>query len=164
MNSNWHIFLDIDGVLATTMQYYSNPKKWNPLYNRYRFDEKCVKVFNQIIEKTNPVVILSSDWGRDYTLEKLNLIFEINGVNCTITDVTPNFWDVKYFDIKTQLAVCRADEIKSYTIDHNITKFLAIDDVDLSPWLPDNFVRTRVANEGIKQSGVKDKILKMLLS
>jgi hypothetical protein len=164
MNPNRYIFLDIDGVLATTMQFYSNPKKWNPVYNRYRFDEKCVKVFNQIIEKTNPIIILSSDWKEDFTLEKLNEIFAINGINCNIADKTPNFWNIKYFDHKTQLEICRADEIKSYVVDHNITKFIAIDDLDLSPWFLDNFIRTKVANEGIKQSGVKDKILKMLLS
>ena len=45
------IFLDIDGVLATTHQYYTNRKKWHEMYDCYRFDEKCVKVFNDIIEK-----------------------------------------------------------------------------------------------------------------
>jgi hypothetical protein len=146
------------------MQFYSNPKKWNHVYNRYRFDEKCVRVLNQIIEITDPIVILSSDWKEKYTLEQLNEIFNINGVNCKVADKTSNFWNVKYFDLHTELEICRADEIKNYIADHNIIKFVVIDDLDLSPWLLDNFVRTKVANEGIKQSGVKDKILKILLS
>ena len=86
------IFLDIDGVLATSHQQYINPKKWDDEYNRYRYDIKCIKVFNEIIEKTNPIIILSSDWKLHYDSKMLKRIFEINGINCTITDITDNLW------------------------------------------------------------------------
>jgi hypothetical protein len=159
-----YIFLDIDEVLATTNQFYSNRKKWNPEYNRYRFDEKCVKVFNSIIEITNPIVILSSDWKDSFTIEQLNRIFEINGVNCKISDITPSLWGTQYKSLQ-QLDECRAEEILKYQTDHAdvINKWVAIDDLNLTQWMPDNFVRCTKANEGIKQSNVKEKILKILI-
>jgi hypothetical protein len=159
-----YIFLDIDGVLATTMQYYTNRKKWNSEYNRYRFDEKCVNVFNQIIEKISDLrIVLSSDWKEDYTLDILNRIFEINGVKTKIFDKTPNLWGIKYFSLQ-ELEECRSMEILQYINEHiDICQYVAIDDLDLSTWIPDNFIITPRSNEGIKQSGIKHKILTKFL-
>lgn len=157
------IFLDIDGVLATSHQYYTNRKKWHEMYDCYRFDEKCVKVFNDIIEKTNPVIILSSDWKDKYSIEIMNEIFVWNSVNSVVTDITESSWGV-IFDSVQQLEECRAYEILEYVKKRDIQHWLAIDDLNLSPWIPDNFVCTPRANEGIKQSGVKDKILKLIQS
>jgi len=164
MNSKAHIFLDIDGVLATSHQYYTNRKKWHDMYDCYRFDEKCVKVLNTIIEKTDPVIILSSDWKLRYNIEIMNEIFKWNSVNTVVTDITSNLWGVK-FKAVSQLHDCRADEILKYVHEHQIEKWIAIDDLDLSPWIDEqHFVRTPRANEGIKQSGIKDKILSILLN
>lgn len=163
MNSKIYFFLDVDGVLATTAQYYSNPKKWNDEFKRYRFDEKCVRVFNSILDNVNDfAIILSSDWKHHYTIEQLNQIFKWNGVNAVVTDITPDLWGVKFTSL-AQLEDCRADEILKYVHEHNIENWLAIDDLNLSPWIDaEHFIRTPRANEGIKQSGVKDKILKIL--
>jgi hypothetical protein len=156
------IFLDIDGVLATSHQQYINPKKWDDVYNRYRYDIKCVKVFNEIIEKTNPIIILSSDWKLHYDSKMLKRIFEINGINCTITDITDDLWGVKFKSL-AQLEDCRADEILKYVHDHQIENWVAIDDLDLSTWISEeHFVCTPRANEGIKQSGIKNKIIKKI--
>ena len=162
MNSKQYIFLDIDGVLATSYQYYTNRKKWHPTYDCYRFDEKCVKVFNEILGKINPVIILSSDWQHHYSLEVLNDIFKWNGVNCVITDVTGTAWGDK-FTILSQIEECRAYDIVQYAKKHEIKKYIAIDDLNLSHWLDDYFIHTPRANEGIKQSGIKEKILNKLL-
>lgn len=163
MNSNKHIFLDIDGVLATSNQYYTNKKKWHPTYDCYRFDEKCVKVFNEIIEKTNPIIILSSDWQNHYNIEQLNDIFEWNGLNCVVTDVTGTAWGSKFKNL-SQLEECRAYDVIQYAKKHDIKEYLAIDDLNLSHWLDDYFIHTPRANEGIKQSGIKEKILNKLLN
>jgi len=156
-----YLFLDIDGVLATTHQYLTNRKKWNPEYNRYKFDEGCVKVFNQILEKHPMTIVISSDWKLNYSLEALNRIFEINNVKAKVLDITPNLWGVEYFSL-SQLEECRSREIIKYVMENQIKKFWAIDDLDLSKWLPDNFIHTPRANEGIKQSGIKDKIYKLI--
>ena len=156
------IFLDIDGVLATTAQYYTNKKSWHPMYACYRFDEKCVKVFNSIVEKTNPVIILSSDWKDHYTINQLNEIFEWNGVNAKISGVTNSSWGVMFKSLQ-QLEECRSYEINTYVGKNDITNWVAVDDLNLKLWIPENFVHCTRVNEGIKQSGVKDKILKILM-
>lgn len=164
MNSKQHIFLDIDGVLATTHQYYTNKKKWHDMYDCYRFDEKCVKVFNEILSKTDVCIILSSDWKLRYNIEIMNEIFKWNSVNAVVSDVTDNLWGIKFKNI-SQLRDCRADEILKYVNEHHIENWLAIDDLDLSPWIEEHhFIRTPRENEGIKQSGIKDKILNKLLN
>ena len=162
MNSKHYIFLDIDGVLATSNQYYSNRKKWHPTYDCYRFDEKCVKVFNEILEKIDPIIILSSDWQNEYTIETLNNIFKWNNINSIITDVTGTAWGIKFKRLE-QLEECRAYDIIEYAKKHKIKKYIAIDDLNLSNWIDgDYFIHTPRANEGIKQSGIKNKILNKL--
>lgn len=154
------IFLDIDGVLATTHQFYTNRKKW-PDYGRYRFDDKCVKVFNEVLKKTDPIIVLSSDWKLEYTINALNNIFKVNDIEGVVSDITPSLWGTK-FTSYAQLEDCRADEILKYVHEHDTEHWVAIDDLDLSPWIPDNFIHCRRANEGIKQSSIKDKIIKMI--
>lgn len=154
------LFLDFDDVMATTRQYYA--KKRHPVFNVvYPFDPKCVKVLNSIIEIINPVIICSSDWKLHFTLDQLNQIFEWNLINETITNVTPSLWGDKFTSL-SQLDECRAAEIKLFADTNNITNFVAIDDLNLFHWLPDNFVWCSHSTEGIKQSGVKEKIIKIL--
>ncbi len=161
MKDKKYIFLDIDGVLATTAQYYTNKKSWHPMYDCYRFDEKCVKVFNEIVEKTNPIIILSSDWKDHYTIAQMNEIFEWNGIKTKVSDITPSSWGVLFTSLQ-QLEECRSYEINTYANINEITNFVAIDDLNLKLWIPENFVHCTRVNEGIKQSGIKDKILKIL--
>jgi len=158
-----HIFLDIDGVLATSYQYNTNRKKWHPTFDCYRFDEKCVKVFNSILDNVSGVtVILSSDWKHHYSIAQMNEIFKWNAVNTIVSDTTGSSWGVMFTSIQ-QLEECRAYEINKYVAEHNLTNWIAIDDLDLSTWIsPEHFVRTPRVSEGIKQCGIKDKILNLL--
>lgn len=163
MNSKTYIFLDIDGVLATSHQYNTNRKKWHEMYDCYRFDEKCVRVFNSILDNVNDfAIILSSDWKLRYKIEMMNEIFKWNRVNGIVADITPNLWGTRFMSL-SELEECRANEILQYVTENKIEKWLAIDDLNLSPWIDaDHFVRTPRANEGIKQSGVRDKIINIL--
>lgn len=155
------IFLDIDGVMVTTHQYFG---KYHKEYNGHPYDPKCVKVLNEIIEKTNSVIVLSSDWKLHFTLIEMNNIFKINGINDIVSDYTPSLWGVGegMFGSLQQLEECRAAEIQKYVDEHGITNWVAIDDLNLFPHIPLNFVWCTRENEGIKQSGVKDKILNIL--
>lgn len=164
MNYNNEIvfFLDIDGVVATYQQIYiSNPKKWHPKHKCYKFDVKCVKVFNEIIDIINPLIVLSSDWKLHYTIEELNEIFEWNGVNTIVSDITPKLLIEKDFYSINDLEKYRANEINAYIKEHNITKFIIIDDLNMSEWFGDMFIHTPRIHEGIKQTGVKEKIIKL---
>lgn len=157
-----HMFLDIDGVLATDQQFYSNPAKWDEELHIYKYDSKCVKVFNYICAMVNPVIILSSDWKTHYTIEQINAFFGRNGITHKISDITPNHWG-KFYTKLEQLEECRASEIKEYVEENGLTNYVAVDDLNLKPYLPEGtFVQTPRSLEGIKQSGIKDKIIKIL--
>jgi hypothetical protein len=104
---------------------------------------------------------LSSDWKDHYTINQLNEIFEWNKVNAKISGVTDSSWGIQFRSMQ-QLEECRSFEINKYVNEHEITNWVAIDDLNLKFWIPDRFVHCTRENEGIKQSGVKDKILKIL--
>ena len=164
MNSKPHIFLDIDGVLALDNEmYWESEKHWYPKFNKYRFNPKAVKVLNAICEKTDPVIILSSDWKDHFGIPDMNEFFEWNGLTHKINAYTPSSWGTIFTSFQ-QLEECRAHEILTYVEAHDIRKWVAIDDLDLKPWIPNNFVHTPINNEGIKQSNVKEKILNILLN
>ena len=154
------IFIDLDGVLVTTRQHFA--KKLHPKYMTCPFDSKCVKILNEIIEKTNPLIILSSDWKLRFKINELNEIFKDNGVNSIITNVTPDFWGTQFKSLQ-ELDTCRGFEILKYVHQYQIEKYVAVDDMNLNGWIPDHFVRCTHSTEGIKQSGVKEKILKILM-
>lgn len=155
------ICLDLDGIMTTSKQYFG---RYHKEYNGHSFDPKCVKVLNSIIELCNPIIILSSDWKLHFTIPQLNKIFEINKVNAIVTDITPSLWGNKEarFNNLAQLEECRAAEILQYVNEHEITNWVAVDDLNLKPWIANNFVWCTRSNEGLKQCGIKEKIIKSL--
>lgn len=164
MNSKPYIFLDIDGVLSLDFDEYtySNQKKWfEKMIARCPLNKKAVKVLNEICAKVDPIIILSSDWKDHYDIKLMNEFFGWNGITHKITDYTITLWGVDFFKLQ-DLEECRAAEINHFVNMYDIQCWVAIDDLDLSPWIPNNFVRTPKGNEGIKQSGVKSKILDIL--
>ena len=164
MNSKPYIFLDIDGVLSLDFDEYeySNKKKWFPkMVARTPFNKKAVKKFNEICAVVDPVVILSSDWKLHYEIDLMNEFFEWNGITHLITDYTPSSWGVMFTSFQ-QLEECRAYEIKQYVREREILNYVAIDDLDLSPCIPNNFVHTPNSNMGLKQSNAREKIIKIL--
>jgi hypothetical protein len=58
----------------------------------------------------------------------------------------------------------RLDEISRWVEENEdkIEKWIAVDDLDLSELGEEHFVHTKRPREGIKQTGIKDKILKLL--
>jgi len=168
------LFLDHDGVICLSNNwggrfkkegFDSNPE--TPLDIRMdNFDVKAVKVLNHIIDVTGCELVISSDWKLQGTLEQMKEMFVTRGIKPPI-DYTPNLKD---FDegihhlLKTtnDYEEIRVLEIKKYLEDHpEVTHWVAVDDMDLSKL--SHFVQTkRPYNEGIKQSGVKDKIIDFL--
>jgi hypothetical protein len=157
------IFLDIDGVLATHKEFMMNRTKFRKKYSTamelripYPFNSGCVKVLNEILQETDAEIVLSSDWRLHWNLEELDKIFKFNGVIKSPTGAT-GFSKRK---MSSDLEDDRTWQIKSYIEAQNITNWVAIDDLNLSG-LGDRFVMTR-DNEGLKQTGLKNKILKIL--
>lgn len=150
------------------------------------FDEKAIKILNSILEQTGAEIVVSSDWRFHATLEELGDYYESQGIikrPISIThrteDVNPQLWKVLRF--RADLEMERSIEIQDWLLKNpEVTHWVAVDDLDMSvkflsehflnenpnsnikPGLT-NFVHTTKSNEGIKQSGVKEKILKYLM-
>ena len=172
------IFLDIDGVISTAQCWgRGNDNKWDA----YMFDPKCVAVLNFILKETGAEIILSSDWKSHYTLFEMNEIFAHNGVIKGPIGFTPSLKSYRGDNLEGG----RSDEIHEW-LNHHAKKpilkggmdkvydikWVAVDDLDMSEKFGDisgnyirglkNFVHCPKHMEGIKQTGIKEKILKFL--
>jgi len=157
----------------------------NEIPLEYRFDnfnKKAIKVLNEILEKSGAEIIVSSDWKNFATLEELGDYYISQGIIKKPIALTPRIKDCKNWDKDFRwirdldLEQSRSLEIKQYLLDHpEITHWVAIDDLDMRKtgisynmtfthdWGLDNFIFIEKLSEGIKRSGLKDKILKYLL-
>jgi hypothetical protein len=127
----------------------------------YPFDPKCVKVFNEILDSTGADIVLSSDWREYFSLKDLNTIFKFNGVNKSPVDVTIS--ELASFGNQT---MNRAFQIGEYVTRNNITNYVVIDDLNVGKYMvitneENKFVLTNDF-EGIKQLGIKNKIINIL--
>ena len=173
------IFLDNDGVICLSNNWGSRFKKQKrsiaetvadkdlPVELRFdNFDQKAIKVLNSIIEQTDAEIVISSDWKYDCTLEEMQDLFKQYGVLKSPIDYTPSLTmeDFQGLElVKAEYEAERALEIKKWlALNPSVTKWVAIDDLNMTPHL-DNFVHTIKQNEGIKQSGVKEKIISYLI-
>lgn len=169
------LFLDHDGVICLSTQwggrfkkkgYSSNPK--TPMDIRMDdFDKKCVKVLNKIVDETGCEIVVTSDWKRWGSLVDMREMYSIRGIKEPL-DITPNMVDFmsseyEVLELTQDFESIRVHEINEWLRKHpEVTHWVAVDDLDLSEL--DNFVMTkRPYNEGIKQSGIKEKLLKYLI-
>ncbi len=174
------LFLDHDGVICLCDQWGSRYKKKGydsnpetPMDIRMdNFDRKAVKVLNEIVDVTGCDIVISSDWKRWGTLEQIQEMYRTRGIKPPI-DTTPFFSALlKEKKIPSFLEYTREDSLeieRSYEINYwlethpEVTHWVALDDLDMSKrdvWGLDNFVHCkRSYREGIKQSGLKDKII-----
>lgn len=193
------IFLDNDGVICLSNNWGERAKKWanfkrdnpdveftdRPVICRFDdFDDKAVKVLNEILEKTGAEIVVSSDWRLHANLEELGEYYESQGIIKRPIAVTDQFKDLfpkewNAFRFRAELELERSMEIGHWLENHpEVTHWVAVDDLDMSvefltkyfsneeddsknPGLS-NFVLTPRSREGIKQSGVKEKIIKFL--
>ena len=152
------IFIDIDGVLATAPCWnMSQDNKWNA----YPFDKKAVKVLNEILKETGAEMVLSSDWRYHYTMKQITEIFtELNGVIKAPFDRTT--FSKEYTAMNLEGG--RIGEINMWLKENKeklgITHWVAVDDLKMFDL--ENFVHCPRVMEGIKQTGVKQKIINFL--
>lgn len=179
------IFLDNDGVICLTSNWGGRSKKWAkyrsanpdssrvmkdaPVFVRFDdFDKKAVRILNSILEETSAEIVVSSDWKLHATLKELGDYYQSQGIIKRPIDVTPNNYFGKY-----ELEMTRCSEIKDWLEKHpEVTHWVAVDDLDLSEKFGPisghsngglkNFVLTPKSSEGIKQSGIKEKIIRFL--
>ena len=145
------------------------------------FDKKSIKILNEILEETGAEIVVSSDWRFHATLEELGEYYTSQGISKKPIGVTKklgeceqpeNFSWSRTFDLEQS----RSLEILQYLRDHpEVTNWVAVDDLNMGipqtheswgememDWGLTNFVLTPKSSEGIKQTGIKDKIIKIL--
>lgn len=185
------LFLDNDGVICLSNNWGSRVKKRKKdkvslvmndpdVEAKYRFDyfdKKAIKVLNQILEETGAEIVVSSDWRLYANLEELGDYYLSEGIIKKPIGVTKRYIGCDKPDEfewvrRTMYEQQRCIEVRQYLTDHpEITHWVCVDDLQLGEkdtygreqkWGLSNFVHTPRENEGIKQSGVKEKILKYL--
>jgi hypothetical protein len=185
------LFLDNDGVICLSNNWGSRVKKRKKdkislvmndpdVEAKYRFDyfdKKAVKVLNQVLEETGAEIVVSSDWRLYATLEELGDYYLSEGIIKKPIAFTKRYIgcdkpdEFEWFR-STMYEQQRCIEVRQYLIDHpEVTHWACIDDLQLGEkdsygfdrkWGLSNFVHTPRDNEGIKQSGVKEKLLEYL--
>ena len=182
------IFLDNDGVICLSNNWGGRDKKWakyrsaNPETSKVlreapvsvrfdNFDTKAVRMLNQILEETGAEIVVSSDWKKHGTLEELGDYYIEQGISKKPIAFTKSFIGTdkpEGFEWKMSLRYEqeRSLEINQFVKDNpQITHWVAVDDLDMTwtgTWGVENFVLTPKMNEGIKQAGIKEKIINIL--
>lgn len=148
------------------------------------FNKKAIAILNSIIEETGAEIVVSSDWKRWATVEELGDYYESQGIIKRPIDSTEfcrNLYNeggaahLKDEDInwsrQWMLEQERHIEILEWLTRHpEVTHWVAIDDLNMAKnydgiertWGLENFVLTPRSREGIKQSGIKEKVLQFL--
>lgn len=158
------IFLDIDGVLALDKEFFTNREKFckkypvaNELRIPYPWNKGAVKIFNDILEKTNAEIVLSSDWRQYWNLNELDRIFKFNGVIKSPISIT----DIPKHKSNFFLADDRIEQIKKYIDKYGVKEYVVIDDLNMEHGFGDRFFLT-YSNDGIKRTNLDNKIIKRL--
>lgn len=157
-----------------------------PVKSRFdNFNKKAVKVLNEILEETDAEIVVSSDWKRWADVEEMGEYYESQGIKKKPIDFTPNLgkctWYIEAYPAgfmwsrEWELEQTRSIEIRQYLVDHpEITHWVSVDDLRMGKtgldftipyvheWGLENFVETPKSSEGIKQTGIKQKIINHL--
>jgi hypothetical protein len=141
------------------------------------FDKKAIAILNQILEETDAEIVVSSDWRLHANLKEIGEYYESKGIIKKPIAFTKRFIgcdkpDEFVWSRGTMYEQQRCIEVRQYLTDHpEITNWVCIDDLQLGAkdtyghvqiWGLDNFVHTPKMSEGIKQSGIKQKVLEFL--
>jgi hypothetical protein len=140
---------------------FDNYKKFNSGSDADMLDEHAILLLNKIISATNAIVVISSRWRENFSLEMLkNFLFQ-KGFIGTVYDKTPNsFWLDKEKHIRSQ----RGHEIQKWLNSQKIKpiSYIILDDKSDMAHLSSRLIQT-TARLGLTEKHV-ELAIKMLNS
>ena len=134
------IFIDVDGPLAWGT-WEDGPVKINENTSReftipYAWNKADCEALQEICNKTNAELVLSSDWKMHFTLRQMSDVFIENGIYAKLIDITTHMnsrqmglWNKMS---SPSLEHDRANQILKWAKDNKISNWIAIDDMNLS--------------------------------
>lgn len=135
-NPKKYLFLDIDGVLNSFDDYNMSGKTFLKKLHKISFilSGKQMSLLNKIVEKYDPIIVLSSYWRTRYSLEEINKMFKDRGFVGYISDKT---------DEQGEEHSERWNQIKRYIKKNNVKNFIILDDEKISEnEVSPNFIKT----------------------
>ena len=119
-----YLFLDIDGVMNSFDDYNMTGEEFMKNKNDISFviSKKQIDLLNEIIEKYNPKIVLSSYWRTRYPIGKINKIFKDNGFKGAVIAKT---------DEKGEEHRDRWNQIKRFIDKNNVENYIILDDDSL---------------------------------
>jgi len=145
------LFLDHQGVMYT--RKHPSPGILDD------FDESAVNALNRILDIVPECeIVISSDWKRWVSLESMQTFYIGQDIKKAPIDYTPIKSGMKTY---TDIAKFRADEICQWLGNKMINKWVAVDDLDMRPYLT-NFVWITDIKRGLSCNEIEDKIIQAL--
>ena len=150
------LFLDIDSVMVVWNHNESEPPRNQ--FDTVDFTPECVTALNEILEKTNCEIILSSDHRWNHSLDELDEIFKHNGCIKSPINITPLSKRFNSMDLDNM----RAHEIMMFLEENPTIKWVAVDDLYLDINIFKEEMNGHFAHtlKGIHL--VKDKIIELM--
>ena len=134
------IFIDVDGPLAWATwgmgKVRINENTMNEFTIPYPLVKEDCEALQEICDKTNAELVLSSDWKLHFTLKQMSDVFIENGIYAKLIDITTHMdsrqmgaWNKMS---RPSLEYDRANQILKWAKDNKISNWIAIDDLNLS--------------------------------
>lgn len=147
------LFLDHDGVICLQSEWgirFTDPDSiFDP------FNTKAIGVLNEIIEATDCEIVVSSDWRLYVSFGKMRDLYLSRGIKKAPIGYTRSIDGI-------DPAMIRVKEIREWVYTHKPESWVAVDDLNLSSLGEEHFILTPRCKEGIKQCGIKEKLIKLL--
>lgn len=138
------IFLDIDGVLNSEEYYKSRQRKWDGEFRFiYDIDSTAIERLNNILDKTQAQIVLSSSW-RFAPLNEIMDSLKYKGFK----------YDIKYITTKERMD--RGLQILKFVNENNVKDYIVIDDepFEIVKYIPSNQFVNTTSDSGLLQEHV----------